>query len=80
MYKIKHSSKNITPFGGLNFICSLLKNENIDGLVRQYVPKGTDLKNISAKLIKEIQYKINRRPRKILNFEKPVDLFYSLAK
>lgn len=55
-------------------------NENTNGLVRQYVPKGTDLKNISAKKIKEIQYKINRRPRKTLNFEKPVDLFYSLAK
>jgi IS30 family transposase len=55
-------------------------NENTNGLIRQYIPKGTDLKNINAKFIKEIQYKINRRPRKTLNFEKPVNLFYNLAK
>ena len=38
--------------------------------------KNTDFKDITDKEIKEYQYKINNRPRKVLDFEKPKDLFY----
>ena len=51
-------------------------NEHTNGLVRQYIPKNTDFKDITDKEIKKYQYKINNRPRKVLDFEKPKDLFY----
>jgi len=46
-------------------------NEYTNKLIRQYLPKGTDFNNITNRKIKEIQHKINRRPRKKLNFETP---------
>jgi len=47
--------------------------------VRQYIPKNTDFKDITDKEIREYQYKINNRPRKVLMFKKPKDLFYQKA-
>ena len=44
--------------------------------MRQYIPKNTDFKDIIDKEIREYQYKINNRPRKVLDFQKPKDLFY----
>ena len=44
--------------------------------MRQYIPKNTDFKDITDKEIREYQYKINNRPRKVLDFQKPKDLFY----
>ena len=50
-------------------------NENTNGLIRQYVPKGKDIDDLSdedgAKIIK----KINSRPRKCLGFKTPNQLF-----
>jgi IS30 family transposase len=46
-------------------------NENTNGLIRQYFPKGTDFAEISEEEIKVVQRKLNDRPRKILNFYKP---------
>jgi hypothetical protein len=40
-------------------------------LVRQYIPKKEDITNCSDKAIENFQHKINRRPRKLLNFETP---------
>ena len=54
-------------------------NEYTNKLIRQYIPKGTDFENITDKQIKEIQYKINRRPREKLKFETPKNLFYKLV-
>lgn len=45
--------------------------ENIIGLIRQYIPKGTDLSTISDKRIQEIQDKLNNRPRKCLGYRTP---------
>lgn len=47
-------------------------NENLNGLIRQYIPKNTDFKTLSAQYIKEIETKLNNRPRKRLNFETPI--------
>ena len=49
--------------------------EYMNKLVRQYYPKKQELNQNNTKNIKEIQYKINRRPRKNLGFEKPINLF-----
>ncbi len=44
-------------------------NENINGLIRQYIPKGSSFENISKKQIKEIEDKLNHRPRKSLGWK-----------
>ena len=54
-------------------------SEHTNGLVRQYIPKETDFKNVTNQEIKKYQYKINNRPRKVLMFKKPKDLFYQKA-
>ena len=49
-------------------------NEHINGLVRWYLPKGTDFSKISNKQITCIEYLINNRPRKCLGFKKPIEV------
>ena len=50
--------------------------ENANKLIRQYIPKGTDFSTLTDAFIRKIQYKINRRPRKKLNFESPKTVFF----
>ena len=52
--------------------------ENNNKLVRQYIPKKTDFKNLNNLEIKQIQYKINNRPRAKLNFYSPKEIFFLL--
>jgi len=54
-------------------------NENTNGLVRQYFPKGTDLAIVPAQRITEVVDKLNNRPRKVLNFATPAEVFYELV-
>ena len=53
--------------------------ENTNGLIRQYYPKKEIIDEFNTKNIKQIQYKINRRPRKNLEFKRPVDIFYKFV-
>ena len=50
-------------------------NEYTNKLIRQYIPKKESFENYNDQIIKEIQYKINRRPREILGFENPKHVF-----
>ena len=50
-------------------------NENTNGLIRQYFPKGTDFNTITKKEIKLVQHQLNARPRKILNWKTPREVF-----
>ena len=50
--------------------------ENINGLIRQYIPNGTDFKQVSQQKISAIQDRINRRPREKINFSTPMECFY----
>ncbi|MBI5465545.1 IS30 family transposase [Candidatus Gottesmanbacteria bacterium] len=50
--------------------------ENTIGLVRQYVPKGTDLTNITRADLNWIAWELNNRPRKRLGFLTPSEVFY----
>ncbi len=50
--------------------------ENANKLIRQYIPKETDFSDLSDASIRKIQHKINRRPRKKLNFETPKNVFF----
>ncbi|WP_455004352.1 IS30 family transposase [Capnocytophaga gingivalis] len=56
--------------------CERGLSEHTNGLVRRYIPKETDFKDVSEQDIKIYQYKINDRPRKVLSFKKNKDLFY----
>jgi IS30 family transposase len=44
-------------------------NENNNGLIRQYLPKGMALDKVTAKEIRVIQDKLNNRPRKLLGYK-----------
>jgi len=48
-------------------------NENINGLIRWYLPKGTDFANISDEMIGWIESRLNHRPRKCLDFKTPLE-------
>jgi IS30 family transposase len=50
-------------------------NENTNMLIRDYFPKGTDFSKISKKELKRVQYELNERPRKTLNWKSPLDVF-----
>ena len=50
--------------------------ENANKLIRQYIPKGTDFSTLTDAFIRKIQHKINRRPRKKLNFQSPKSVFF----
>lgn len=51
--------------------------ENGIGIIRRYFPKGTDLTNIPQKDIDEVVWEINNRPRKILNYSTPQQVYNS---
>ena len=48
-------------------------NENTNGLVRQYFPRGTNFSRISQSYLNAIALRLNQRPRKTLGFETPAD-------
>jgi IS30 family transposase len=46
-------------------------NENTNGLLRQYFPKGTSLKNVTAEQLQAAADSLNGRPRQTLNWRTP---------
>lgn len=53
-------------------------NENTNGLIRQFFPKGTDFNKVNRREIKKVQDLLNGRPRAVLNFQKPIEVFNQL--
>ncbi len=49
-------------------------NENRIGILRQYFPKRTDLKSISNKMIRKVEFEINNRPMKCLDWKTPYEV------
>jgi transposase, IS30 family len=48
-------------------------NENTNGLIRRYFPKGTDFNTISYRQLREVQGMLNHRPRKVLGYRTPME-------
>ena len=53
-------------------------NENANGLLRDYFPKGTDLSTHSPQHLLAVENELNNRPRRVLNNRTPADLFAAL--
>jgi len=53
-------------------------NENTNGLIRQFFPKGTDFNKVSRYEVKKVQDLLNGRPRQALGFQKPYQVFNQL--
>jgi transposase, IS30 family len=55
-------------------------NENTNGLLRDYFPKGMDLADISAEELQQVADELNDRPRKTLGWSRPADLITDAAR
>jgi IS30 family transposase len=52
-------------------------NENTNGLIRQYFPKKYDFRTITKQDTVFVENRLNNRPRKTLNFKKPIEIFFN---
>ena len=53
-------------------------NENTNGLIRQYLPKGTDFNQLTSIQVDQIMNKLNNRPRKCLGYKTPNQVFFGI--
>jgi len=51
-------------------------NENTNGLIRQYFPKGTDFNQVTDEQIEQVMDRLNNRPRKTRGYRSPNELFW----
>lgn len=54
-------------------------NENTNGLIRDFFPKGTDFNTVPLRKINRVQHLLNGRPRKVLNWSTPYEAFQNLT-
>jgi len=52
-------------------------NENTNGLIRWYLPKGTDFSAVPERTLQEVEHRLNTRPRKRLDWRTPEEVFNS---
>ena len=55
------------------------RNENTNGLLRQYLPKGTSFEHLSQQQLDAIVFELNNRPRKSLGYRTPQELFHEAS-
>jgi IS30 family transposase len=75
-----HGYKEVERLWGVKFYfatpyksCERATNENTNGLIRQYLPKGMCLKNLSQRECNRIEHELNTRPRERLGFRTPLE-------
>jgi len=56
--------------------CQRGLNEQVNGLIRQYLPKNTDLRDVTHEQLDFIMNRLNHRPRKTLGFKTPFEVFF----
>jgi IS30 family transposase len=54
-------------------------NENTNGLLRQYFPRGTDFRRVKDQAIIAAVNRLNQRPRKCLNYRTPTEVFQTAS-
>jgi IS30 family transposase len=54
-------------------------NENTNGLIRQYFPKGTDFRTVTHREVRDVEKLLNNRPRACLNFRTPAEEFQATS-
>lgn len=52
-------------------------NENTNGLIRQYFPKGTDFQTVSHAEVRRVENLLNQRPRRCLDYQTPAEVFHA---
>lgn len=52
-------------------------NEHTNGLVRQYIPKSSDMTSLTDEMVQSIEDRLNHRPRKILQYRTPFEVFFA---
>lgn len=69
--------------GGVQFYFSLPHhpwqrgtNENTNGLLREYFPKGQDLTDVTQEAVQRVEDELNHRPRKILGYKTPAEIHF----
>ena len=72
-YTDHESDAESTTGSQFRWLCA--ERGNTNGLLRQYLPKGSDLSVFTQKELDEIAWKLNTRPRKPLGFKCPAQLF-----
>ncbi len=55
-------------------------NENTNGLIREFFPKGTDFNKVSQEELKYVERLLNHRPRKVLGFQTPLEVSQKMTK
>jgi IS30 family transposase len=81
---VKHQDVN-QALGMLSYFCNAYRSwekgsvEQVIGLIRRYLPKKTDLAKVTESQIKDIENKLNSRPRKCLNFATPYDVLLTAS-
>jgi IS30 family transposase len=50
-------------------------NEQTNGMIRRYFPKGTDFSNVTQEEVAVVIEKVNKRPRKCLGYRPPYEVF-----
>ena len=54
-------------------------NENFNGLLREFVPKGCDISSLSDSQLENFEFLLNSRPRKCLNWNSPLNIFLNFC-
>jgi IS30 family transposase len=54
-------------------------NENTNGLIRQYFPKGTDFRDVTHCEVREVEHLLNDRPRECLGYRTPNEVFFDIS-
>ena len=75
---IAHTLKTRFYFAHPNAAWERGTNENANGLLRQYLPKGTDLAKVQTATLRFIMNRLNHRPRKCLGWRTPYEVFFNL--
>jgi transposase, IS30 family len=75
----KHKSRTIVYYAHPYSSWERGSNENLNRMIRRFIPKGTDISKLGKREIKRIQDWLNTYPRKILNYRTPAEVYSMVA-